>query len=86
MALPEEGNVSPFRPQPLSRPLTAADYMAYNPTIILNSEGSGNPGTAPTGLRKTSRVYYRKADLTDGAELKASFGDVNIGNLSLIHI
>tara|TARA_R100000234_G_scaffold50459_2_gene30234 strand:+ start:4206 stop:8543 length:4338 start_codon:yes stop_codon:yes gene_type:complete len=80
MALPEEGNVSPFRPQPLSRPLTAADYMAYNPTIILNSEGSGNPGTAPTGLRKTSRVYYRKADLTDGAELKASFGDVNIGN------
>ena len=48
--------------------------------INLSLEGKGSPGTAPNGLRKTSRVYYRKVDLTDGVELKSSFGDVNIGN------
>ena len=48
--------------------------------INLSLEGKGNPGTAPGGLRKTSRVYFRKVDLTDGVELKSSFGDVNVGN------
>ena len=66
------------------------DYTIYNPASAgvfnLNAEGKGNPGTAPGGLRKTSRVYFRKVDLTDGSELKASFGDVNLGNSATANI
>lgn len=74
------GGITPNRPTvDISK-----QFSIYTPAtegqIILNSEGKGNPGTAPGGLRKTSRVYYRKVDLTDGAELKSSFGDVNVGN------
>ena len=58
------------------------DLQIFN----LNAEGKGNPGTAPGGLRKTSRVYFRKVDLTDGSELKASFGDVNLGNSATANI
>lgn len=69
----------------LAGSLSAAVYGNTGPTatnIILNAEGKGTPSTAPQGVRRTSRIYYRKIDCTTGVELKAAFSDVNIGNLS----
>ena len=50
--------------------------------VIPQTTSSGHPSTAPLGHHSTSRMYFRKADIADGVELKSSFSDVAFGGYS----
>ena len=65
----------------------AIDAATRDINVVVPLEGRGSPSTAPRGNKPTSRVYYRKAELSTGVELKSTFADTNFGNSdSVVHI